>query len=467
MSDVAIAPTTVNSTADMLAGVDGDQFSADAASVEVPGEVGGADESTEAEPAPEPEAEPQAEEPAEPEQPEEQTEEPAEPKQAAAIDDLPEGVRKIKDRSGNEGLFVTPERWQEIYDNGYKVNQQVAEIIGEPLTTEAVELRHRALMANEQMQNDLMSGDPVSQANVLRYFNDMFANARRDGEIGVDPMVPLTEAFYSTVRDSNPDAYANLRYRAASDLVEEMYGAAAEAKNRDLWLSTSHTAKALGMKWKPDAEFERAAAQPRDPHAAIIQERDQLKQQLESRAQEQRKSEFQYFKAETGKGVRTAVLKDAIEPAIPKSVADQWAKFPTQYQANVITPLQNRVKDIIEQDAAFGRTVATLEKRAAMATNSQVRQAISEQIVAAYTNRAKLAAGAVKGQILKEAAEKFKTDNQSKHTRLQAAAQQRGPKGPQNQVPRSLIPNNVGKGVNGVATRESMLADIDRVLAGS
>lgn len=468
MSDVAIAPT-VNSTSDMLAGIDTAQFNADAAAVDVPGEVGGADESTEAEPAEEPEQ--QVEEPGEAETPEpaeEPAEQPEEP-QVAASEELPEGVRKIKDRQGNEGMFVTPERWQEIYDNGYRVNQQVSEIIGEPLTPEAIEFRQSALMANEQLQNDLMSGDPAIQANVFRYINDMFTKAKTSGEIGADAMVPLTEAFYTTVRDSNPEAYSNLRSRAADDLLEEMYQESVQNQHlnldqkRSLWLSTSHLARALGKSWRPDKDFDRAIAQPINPNSAIVQERDQLKQQVDSFAKTQRQSEFQYFKAETGKGVRTAVLKDAIEPAIPKSVADQWAKFPSQYQANVIEPLRNKVAQIVESDTRFMNSIKVMEQRAQMATNPQARQTISEQIVGAYANRAKLAAAAVKGQILKEAAEKFKTDNQAKHQRLQAAAQQRGPKGPQNQVPRSLIPNDVGKGVNGVATRESMLADISRV----
>ena len=460
MSDVA-APV-VNTSADMLAGVDMSSFNTSAESESVPEETTESTEQAEeapAEAAPLETPEVTEPEPAEPEEPEQ----PEEPQQAAATDKLPEGVRKIKDRQGNEGLFVTPERWKEIYEQSYRPMQEMSEMIGEPLTSDALQYRHRALMANEQMQNDLMSGDPALQSNVFKYFADTFAQARANGDIGHNPMVPLAEAFYNTLRDTDQEAYASLRFKQAADLVEEMYDAAAQAKDRNLYLSASHVARALGMKYRPDGEFEKLAAQPQDPSASLRAENERLRQESVARAAADRKSQYDYFFNQTKQSVQQAVYQNAVLPTIPPEAVKAWEKFPTQYEANVLKPINQKVAEIIGQDKGFTQVINQLNRRAEMATTAQARQAIHDEIVERYENRARLAARNVAPQILREAAEKLKTDNQKAHQRHQAAAQQRGPKGPQNPVPRSLVPASIGKGQDGYATEQSMLQDLARV----
>ncbi len=457
--------STMNSAADMLAGMDMADFSAVADAVEVPGETDTgevAEESAASEASSE-----IADQPDETVAPEIEEPEP-EPEPVAAAEDLPEGVRRGKDRQGNEVMFVPPERWEEM-NSTVQMNRQLAEMIGEPLTTEAINVRHRALFANEQMLNDMLSGDPKLQGEVLKFWQDKAAEARKEGFIGHDPMIPLAETMYTTLQKSSPDAYATLRSRAAKDLIQEMYQVAAEINGPDeeshtdatnLWRSASHIAKALGMKYRRSSEMEAAFSQPKDPSAALRAENEALKASQQSAAQQQRQAEINHFKAETSRSVKAAILNDAILPAIPKAVSDKWAKFPTLYQESVIAPIQNKVVEILKSDPEFNKSIGFLHQLAERAATPQARQQISDQISGAFANRAKLAADAVKIPILREANEKLQTENAQKHKRLQAAAQQRGPKGPQNGVPRSLIPANITKGSGGHATHASMMQDI-------
>ncbi len=454
-----------DTSAAMLEGVDGDAFAAEAAGVEVPAETpDGAEVETEI-------AAPDAVEPQAVETPITEEEQPAEeatapeeeqPAGQAQEEDLPEGVRRGKDRSGKDGLFVTPERWKTIYDEGYKVAQQISEMIGEPLSADAIQVRDRAFVAQERLYTDLLSGDPTLQGQVVRYFMDQFSNARQNGEVGVDPAVPFAEAVYGAIRDSSPEAYSHLRYQAAHDLVGEMYAAAIASKNRSLWLGTSHMAKELGIKYRPDAEMEQAFSNPADPAAAIRAENEALKAQLNGRAESERTAQFASFKAQTGENIRQAVMEEGVKAVIPADVVQAWGQFPKQYEEMVLKPLHSGVSEAIKNDDAFKGRIELLDKQAQRAVSAQKRQEIGEQIKHLYVQRARLAANSIRNRVLQDAAEKLKAVNKQTHDRRQLAANQKGPRGPQNTVPRSIVPATIGEDAGGVATRDSMLADIQR-----
>jgi hypothetical protein len=184
---------------------------------------------------PEPEAEPEVDEPEPEAEPEDK---PVPPKE-----ELEEGIKKGKDRSGKEGYFLEEGRYKNVYGN-HKIVQQLSEVMGEPATLESLTLRHDALVGQERLFNDLNSGDAASQSKVLGYFFDEMARAQKDGEVGVDPSVSFAKSFYDAVK-TRPDAYANLRLQAARDLAAELFEQGAQSDDDGVFFAAQHMVRTL------------------------------------------------------------------------------------------------------------------------------------------------------------------------------------------------------------------------------
>jgi hypothetical protein len=380
------------------------------------------------EPVEEPEAEPQAE----PEPP---------------ADDLPEGVRHGKDRSGKEGLWVEPSRWATIYDNGYKVLKQFEQIAGGPLTEEAFKVYNRAYMGQERLFSDLLSGEPESQGKVLQYFLEEGARALGEGEIGKDPAIPLAQTFYDTIK-THPEAYANLRMQAARDLVNEMYEEFGKSGNRDGWISVGHLANALGMPYRKAEDLQTFAATQADPLAAKDKRIQELETQLNGRQVNNQAAQLDQWANDTKQKVTQAVLSDAVSPALAETKA-AWEKVQGGKEAFaelVEGKLHSAVRQTLKEDARFLDRIKLLDQNARRAPSAQKRAEYAEQIRQTYVNRAKLAVDALKPGIMQDAARFFKAGNDANHQRRQAAQSQRTPQGTASPVPRSIAPANLVSG---------------------
>jgi hypothetical protein len=406
---------------------------------------------------------PADETPVEDEQPDAE-EAPAEPPADPAAE-LPDGVREVTDAKGKKEMRLTPQRY-ETFHGAHKTLRQFEEMIGEPLTPEAFNVRNAAYMGQERLYTDLLSGEPELQSNVLNHFLDEAQRAVDEGEVGANPAISLGQAFYETLQKRSPDAYAHLRMRQATDLVSEMYSEAHRAGNPALARSASHVAKALGLKYKNETEISQYLATPRsadDPVATLQAENQRLKQQIDQGTAATRTEQFQSWQSKTKQEVTTGVLKEAIEPSLT-SERKAWEKYPTQFENLVATPLNKAVRSTILADKNFVNRVTDLDKLAHRATSEQKRNEYAAQIKQLYVNRARLAVDAHKGPIMREAAALLKQGNDATHARRNTAQEQRRPTGPQSPAPRSVIPGRDVVNPGGVFDSKAEVARLARLV---
>lgn len=363
---------------------------------------------------------------------------------AKPADELPEGVKRGKDRNGKEGLWLTPNRYDEFH-GAHRTMRDYAEVIGEAVTPESLDLRQRAFMGQERLYTNLNSGDPALQADVIGHFFNEFRRAHQTGQVASNPAVPFAQEFYKQVK-SDPDAYASLRMEAANDLLKEMKDVAGESQNVNLWRSVAWVAKQLGMEYSPEVEMQNFVSRKSDPLHQANTRIQELQTQLNGRQAADSTAQYESWKANLAQTNAKAITDEALIPSISEEQRTAWAKFPAQFQNLVIAPLNKQVRDVIAKDAGFQERLTILGKQAERATSAQVRANIANEIQRLYVNRARVAAGALNGPLLKEAGALLHQQNQSVHQRRQTAKNQNSPQGSRTQVPRSLIPESVVNG---------------------
>lgn len=364
--------------------------------------------------------------------------------EATAEDELPDGVRKGKDRNGKDVYFLKPQRY-ELFHKAHTTLRDLSNQIGQPLTKEVITDYQRAYEGNERLFADILSGDAQAQSKVLDYFLKEGARAHQEGEVGTDPIIPLAKTFYDTLQTQHPNAYAELRNKAAQDLVSELYGEAQRLKSKDLFMSAGWVAKALGFPYKKGGEMQPFFNSPAQPAESELQQRvRQLEAQLNGQAQNSQQSQFQQWKAQTGNVVRSSVLKDGVQAELG-DVGKQgvWKDDPKAFTEYVVNPLNSAVTDAIGKDANFGAKIARLTDLAQRAVSAQKRAEYQGEIAQLYVNRARLAAEALKPQILRDAAKRMANGSAANHQRRAAATAVKAPAG--GSAPkRPLAPNGVG-----------------------
>lgn len=375
------------------------------------------------------------------------------PEPAVPGEELPEGVTREA-----KGLRVEESRWKTIYGN-HQLVQQAAELLGEPVTREALELRQNAFQMQEQLYGDLNSADPKLQGQVLDFVLGDMTRAQREGEVGADPTVPFTQAFYEKIQQ-HPDAYAQLRFSAAKDLVGEMFQQAAQTNNVHLTAAAQRfaltlaginddllkapngiatiraTMERMGLSFHLQEEMA-GLAKGTDPASEMRARIESLESQLNGRTTSTQAAQFDSWKGATNQAIASGILDGAITPAIA-SVVEAWKPFPKEYQEQVVIPLHNEVNRVLGQDAAFKERIKQLTQEAQRAVSPQVRQRVTEQIKQLYTYRASQAIEANKRPILSKAAEFLKAKVGANHDRRAAGQSQTAPKGTTMAVPRRV-----------------------------
>jgi hypothetical protein len=258
----------------------------------------------------------------------------------------------------------------------------------------------------------------------------------QEGEVGIDPLVPFTEQFYSAIAKASPEAYAQVRSKAANELIDEMYAEAAAKGNRSLWLSAQHFDQTLGRKWRSEAEMANFAAD--DPVAKLRSENEQLRHQILTGTANSSAAQFEQWRAGLNQTISKTVADDAIAPALA-TVQDAYAKYPDTWKA-VQDRLHSHVLEGFKQDDRFAERVRLLMAQAKRAPSAQRRQEIAENIRLLHQNKAKLIVDAQKAQVLSEAGARLKEQSDAAHKRRQAAQRQQAPAGGR-PVERSLVPN--------------------------
>ena len=408
---------------------------------------------TPAETTPEPEAEP---EPAAP--PEEDKKVDAAP----PAEELPEGVTKGKNRKGEEGYFTTPERWETVY-GAYKASKEISNLLGEPLTVDAVKAKIEAGDAFDGLMVDLTSGDK-SQGNALEYLMARMNMAHKNGETAVDPAVSFVDTLYSKLAGSGTAAERTMRLRNTHDLVNEMFEAAAASRDDALAAGIQQVVRHLagiGPNETNPAVVKAAAdrlglpfrmldelptlAQGTSPEAQLRAENARLKQQLNGNGKSAPAGveSFPNWAATTNQAVEKSVLDSVILPALAAQ-KDAWAKIPDgekQFQLRVINPLQLELKDVLAKDERYQSQLTSLKDQAKRAVSADMRKRLGEQIVNLTMNRAKLSIDTLKVPHVKFAAELVKQQADSAHQRRSSAQQKAVPRGASAPVNRGLVPN--------------------------
>lgn len=422
----------------------------------------------------------------------------AAPDPAAQPEELPEGVTRGKDRSGKEKMFLDPKRYETVYGN-HKLVQQITEKLGgQPLDLATVDLMQRSMLAQERLFTNVTSADPVLQGDVTKFMFREMLNAREAGEVGSDPTVPFTESLYATLRDGwtdesgqkyeAPDAYAQLRYMAAKDLIGEMFQNAAAKGNNDLFAGAQQMAcELLGIGPKPEGmtgqqyvaqirEAATAAGVPfylptemqdmtrgPDPQTLLQQENARLKEQLNGRSQTSAAEQFRNWDKTHKQSVSQAVDTEAVLPSIA-SAQEAWKQWPDDYAREVLDPLKRAVQTAIGGDQALNTRIVELRGRIQRATSEQARNQIGQEIQQLIVNRGRLAAEQAKGPILKRAADMLKLRSQQTTGRREAGQTRTAPRGTSTPVNRSLAPE-MPQFKGGMYDRDTAMQQATRMLA--
>lgn len=395
---------------------------------------------------------------------EEEQEPETEPEPAAAEgEQLPDGVRKGKDRNGKDGLWLTPQRYEQFH-GAHKTMREMEEIAGEPVTPQIFDAFARAFMGQEKLYGDLLSGDPAAQGKVLAHFLQESSGAMERGEVGQDPIVSLAGAFYGTLKENHQDGYARLRMDAANDLVEELYQEAIAKGNKSLWDSAGHTAIALGLPHRKSAEFEPSRVQATDPIANLQKKNQELEAKLNGRQATDQAAQFESWQADHAAKVSASLKTDAVLPALAEAQAD-WEKLPGGKEAFkdlIVDRLHSKVRETLIADKRFRERIDLLTQNARRATSAQRRNEEGEKIRQAYLNRAKLAVEAHRPEIEKFANRAFKEQNDATHERRKKAAQHVAAAGGGTPVKRSLVATKEDDGGEfaTVASLRASMADL-------
>lgn len=376
-----------------------------------------------------------------------------EQKEAAQQDgELPEGVRAGKDRRGNDGYFVDANRWNGSIYPHHKLAVEASDLLGEPLTMDAIKVRENAYIGQRNLWGDLLSGDPQLQGGLIGQFFESAQKAVERGHVGSDPMVPFTETFYSTLRDKSPDAYAKLRLEAAKDLSAELYEEAAMLWSQgkadmadNLYRSVGRMLGTIGLPYKREAEREgylSTAGQVNEAET-LRRENQALKGQLNGKATQSAAAQYDNWLNQTTQNVQASILNDAIMPAV-KDAETSWSKLkdgPDAFKDLVVGRLLTAVNEAITKDTRFQERINDLQEAARRATSVQRRSELQADIRQLTVNRAKLVVEAKRRPILEFASDRWKIRNETNNKRLAAGQTQRTPTGVHAPAPQSITPS--------------------------
>ena len=398
----------------------------------------------------------------------------------AQPDDLPEGVEQKITREGKKKFYL-PEQVFTDFRSAADLRGKLAEIIGEDVTPEAVQDRQNALLAQERLYGDLLSGDPVAQGNVVAYFMDQAREALATGKVASDPMLSLADSFLDAFQKGHPDADARVLTRSARRVFDDIYSMAADmadgrsveelqqaatagdksAKEAlNLLYSVQHLDRKVFKNFRKAEEIKPRTSDPLAEERARIQsERAELDKRQTAAASER----WTQWQGNTRASVRTAV-DSTIDTALA-DVKGQYAKFPNVLK-QVTEGLKAKVLDGIKSDSKWNELVAIETNKAKRAASDQIRQQLADSIVNRHANKAKQIIAAHKAALLREAVSGLKAQSDATHARRAAAEQHRAPGGGGTPVKRSLAPVPGKMGNYDVASRDNLLSDLAGLTLG-
>jgi len=341
---------------------------------------------------------------------------------AAAVPAVPEGV-KVRNVDGKPRWVLDPEAGKQVFASA-ALAQKAAEIIGEPLTEAALEFRQRTVEGNERLRSDMLSDSPNDQGRVIAHFENMFNTARERGEIGHDAMAGFVKnavGFGLTSKDPGTrTATAEFLLKTA---IEDTYSQALSHPDADkaarLWAVAQNLEEASfgtfrksellseGRKQAPPARFQRAA--PPSVDAGRQQPADQTQQ-------------FEAWSSDTGTKIDKEAIDQAIDDAVSHIAPATREKHPVVFKS-LRDQLKSTVREALLGDQSLRNQVDAASRRARLATNPDIRNQITSELVTRHLSRATEILKNKKGPILSEFAVLLAEKSNATKNRMAAGQQ--------------------------------------------
>lgn len=367
----------------------------------------------------------EAPEEAEPVETAEETEEPveaapAEEAEPAADPDIPEDVTITDRKTGGKMWSYPEEKARRIFAES-KQFQQVAEIFGEDVTPEAVELRQNAYDWQQTQRLDLLSQNPREQSRAFANIFDDVARALNNGEIAHDPTPQMAKVFAQTLQRYNPDAFQEMAGEAINQKLEDLYAEAHEAGNTKLLRAVQNLDYRLNNTYRKDDELAASVKTDIDRREQAIADREERIAQAD---RQQSVRAYEAWRTDTVK-LNADAVKSVISTTIPQAVKDAYKGDPAKL-ARIERLLDIEVRESIRSDPKWKPTLENLYRRAQSGSEA-IREQARKEINQRHSARARQVMQTKGASILSEELQAAKTANTATHKRHEAGTARKAP----------------------------------------
>lgn len=371
-------------------------------------------------------------------------------------EELPEGVQ-VRDRNGKKEWVWPEARARQIY-SAYKTAQAVEGILGEELTTEAIEARHNAYLDQEAMIADYLSGEPGAEGRFLKQLAGWAKSAQDNGDVQHNPLQSIAHQLPQFLIDAGDIAtFESLAAPVFRYQIDQLYKEIRTSGDQNLYHSLTRVDERLfgvHQKW----EELTAAVDPLAKREAAITERENKIKQAD---QQRQKAEYGTWQDKAGQTLRDAVAAGIVD-RLGAEVIKSYEKFPTELQG-VKDLLKNEFHAAMKKDVAWQQYLSNQTRKAANATSPAVRDAITADLETRAKAKAIYWADPQRNprvrEVLSQRAASIKAQSDARHNRHAIGAARREPGAVGTPVRQTLRDKP-----NGGTTKDEWEAALDAVL---
>lgn len=151
--------------------------------------------------------------------------EPPVDKPVDTLAEVPEGCKEFT-KGDRQYWTYEKSRGQEIY-SGYRVAKDLEQVVGGPVTIEAVQQHVDKSVTFDRLAADASSGNPEDQRKAFGFLMQEAARAQEAGEVDGDPISSGFDVHMKLVGKYRPDIMERIGTEVLRDTLDGMY---AEAK---------------------------------------------------------------------------------------------------------------------------------------------------------------------------------------------------------------------------------------------
>jgi hypothetical protein len=357
------------------------------------------------------------------------------------VDDLPEDAVVRVGRNGKEEVVYSKPRGMAIYA-GYKTAQAAAEILGEPLTPEAMSTRQTSHEWLSAQNMDAISPNVKEQGYVFANLFRTAAEAISRGEISHDPLETMGEAFLNTMAQVSPENHQRTVNFVLNQHIQQMYDEAAQSGDVKLLKTAQNLDYKLNNTFLKDEDMRTRTKPTVDSREQDLRQREQ---NIAQHQRQQQKAAWEGWNTGTKSSIQQSV-DSAVNEAIPAELRKSFESSPEGKDrlANTIRLLNVEIREALNGDQKWVAATRDLYTRASRAASEEVRESLRTQIVQRYQARARQVIAANAAKIIGAQSAGLKTANAAKHNKLAEAQQQKNTPGTGTPAPRR-VPQGEGR----------------------